>query len=86
MAAAWVTDAVNVLEDGGLGLPAGFPVALPDQIGLDALEDLEQDQKTVCEGAVEKVATSGASVLREILAVQAAVLRSGQAGSPSPIT
>ena len=36
-------------------------------------------------GAVEKVARFGALVLQEILAVRAAVLRSGQAGSPAPI-
>jgi hypothetical protein len=36
---ARVIEAVDVLEDGGLGLSAGFPGAPPDQLRLDGLEE-----------------------------------------------
>ena len=39
MSAAGVIEAVDVLEYGGFGLPAGFPRRAPDQLGLDALEE-----------------------------------------------
>ena len=45
----------------------------------------EPDQESVPGGAVEKVARFGASVLQEVLAVRAAVLRSGQAGSQASL-
>jgi len=38
VAATWAKEAVDGLEDGDLGLPAGFPVALPDQLGLVVLK------------------------------------------------
>ena len=39
MSAAWVIEAVDVLEDGGFGLSAGFPRLAPDALGLDGLEE-----------------------------------------------
>ena len=39
MPAAWVIEAVYVLEDGGFGLAARFPSPAPDQLGLDSLEE-----------------------------------------------
>ena len=39
MAATWVIKAIDVLEDGGFGLPAGFPDSPPDQFGLDRFEE-----------------------------------------------
>ena len=42
-----VIEAVDVLEDGGLGLAAIFPRSAPDQFGLDGFEEGEEDQKTV---------------------------------------
>ncbi len=39
MPTARVTEAVDVLEDGGVGLASGVPGAPPDQFGLDRLED-----------------------------------------------
>ena len=39
MPTAWVIEAVDVLEDGGLGLAARFPSPAPDQLGLDGLEE-----------------------------------------------
>ena len=34
-----VVEAVDILESGGLNLGTGFPVAPPDQFGLDGLEE-----------------------------------------------
>ena len=39
MTAAWVIEAVDVLEDGRFGLPTGFPGSPPDQLGLDRFEE-----------------------------------------------
>ena len=39
--------AVDVLEDGGFGLAAGFPRHAPDQLGLDGLEEGEERQEIV---------------------------------------
>ena len=39
MPTAGVIEAVDVLEDGRLGLAAGFPGPAPDQLGLDCLEE-----------------------------------------------
>ena len=47
MAAAWIIEAVDVLEDGGFCLPTGFPRPAPDQPGLDGFEEREKDKKTV---------------------------------------
>ena len=47
MFAAGVLEAVDVLEDGGFGLPAGFPGSPPDQLGLGGFEEGEEDQKSV---------------------------------------
>ena len=39
MPTARVIEAVDVLEDGRLSLSAGFPIASPDQLGLDGFEE-----------------------------------------------
>ena len=39
MSAARIVEAVDVLEDRHLSLPAGFPGIPPDQLGLDGLEE-----------------------------------------------
>ena len=39
MTAAWVVEAVDVLKDGHLRLPAGFPCIAPDQFRFDGLEE-----------------------------------------------
>jgi hypothetical protein len=39
--------AVDVLEDGRLNLSEGLRLEPPDQLGLDRLEEGEEDQKTV---------------------------------------
>ena len=39
MPAAWVVEAVDVLEDGRLRLSACLPGFPPDQFGLDCLEE-----------------------------------------------
>ena len=39
MSAALVIKAVDVLEDGGFGLAARLPGAVPDQLGLDSFEE-----------------------------------------------
>ena len=39
MSAAWVIEAVDVLEDGDFGLATGFPRPAPDQLSLDGLEE-----------------------------------------------
>ncbi len=39
MPSARVTEAVDVLEDGGFGLAADFPCPPPDQLGLDHFEE-----------------------------------------------
>ncbi len=39
MAATWVIKAVDVLEDGGVGLPAGRPAVPPNQFGFDGFEE-----------------------------------------------
>ena len=46
MSAAWVIEAVDVLEDGSFGLPAGFAGPAPDQFDRDGLEEDEEDRKT----------------------------------------
>jgi len=39
MTAAWIIEAVDVFEDGDLGLPSGVPCVPPDQFGFDAFEE-----------------------------------------------
>jgi hypothetical protein len=39
MPSARVIKPVDVLEDGGFGLAAGFPCPAPDQLGLDRFEE-----------------------------------------------
>ena len=39
--------AVDVLEDGGFGLAAGFPRPATDQLGIDGLEEGEERQEIV---------------------------------------
>ena len=39
MSAAWVIEAVDVLEYGGFGLATRFPRPAPNQLGLDRLEE-----------------------------------------------
>jgi hypothetical protein len=40
MSTARVIEAVDVLEDGGFGLPTRFPGSPPDQLGFDCLEEV----------------------------------------------
>ena len=39
MSAAWIIEAVYVLEDSGFGLATRFPGPAPNQLGLDRLEE-----------------------------------------------
>ena len=39
MSAAWVIEAVDILEDGGFGLAMRFPIPEPDEFCLDRLEE-----------------------------------------------
>ena len=39
MPAARVIEAVDVLKDAGFGLATGFPRPVPEQLGLDGLEE-----------------------------------------------
>jgi len=39
MAPTWVVEAVDVLEDGGLGLTPGWPGLAPEHLGLQAFEE-----------------------------------------------
>jgi len=39
MASAWIIEAVDVFEDGHLGLPQRFPYSPPYQLGLDGFEE-----------------------------------------------
>jgi len=39
MPAAWVIEAVDILEDDGFGLATGLPRPAPDEFGFDGLEE-----------------------------------------------
>jgi len=39
MAPTWVVEAIDVLEDGGLGLTPGWPGLAPEHLGLQAFEE-----------------------------------------------
>ena len=39
MATTRVLEAIDVLQDGGFGFPAGFPSVPPDQFSLDGFDE-----------------------------------------------
>ena len=49
-----IVETVDVFEDCHLGLAPGYPRSAPDQLGLDGLEEGEEEQKTVQWGLLKK--------------------------------